>query len=351
MRASEEFAQVWWSTSAGPRLVVKEIEESIQAGKCVAVDLPEQDDAFRSVLEEKIRSHDSATAFFWIDAKNFADTNAVEDYLFKKYAGKAIPYDAKSKMEFIAKNQLLKHRVLFIFVDNINQGWIDIIARNFCRFCKKDSGTIVFLGPVVQEVFSNHKNLNIVLLKDYISSYDVQFFSMQCLRKTGLKDKQCEYTSLLASKLSECDGQLCAELSCQDFYKDPLSFLSNLLKDGMHEQLKEKFADKKERLNSLIWIAQLQMIFPIIEMIRRYLVAKHYQALKQGSFQDPFDMELRHIKHEYVDNGGSFTPQTEEYKWFNLAYECRNSLAHNEILTNDVMNRMFAICHEIEKTY
>ena len=119
----------------------------------------------------------------------------------------------------------------------------------------------------------------------------------------------------------------------------------------MHEQLKEKFADKKERLNSLIWIAQLQMIFPIIEMIRRYLVAKHYQALKHGSFQDPFDMELRHIKHEYVDNGGSFTPQTEEYKWFNLAYECRNSLAHNEILTNDVMNQMFAICHEIEKTY
>lgn len=93
------------------------------------------------------------------------------------------------------------------------------------------------------------------------------------------------------------------------------------------------------------------MIFPIIEMIRRFLVEKHYQALKRGSFQDPFDMELRHIKHEYVDNGGSFTPQTDEYIWFDLAYECRNNLAHNKLLTNDVMNKMFAICHQIEKTY
>ena len=352
MWINEELAQAWWSTTAGPRLVIKEIEDSIRAGKCVAVDLPARDDSFRMVLEEKVRSHDSATAFFWFEAAKFTNHIALEEFLFKKYAGNnAIPYGSKSKMEFLAKNCCFKQRVLFIYLDSVKQNWIDNIAKTYCKFCKKDSGSIVFLGPVVQDVLTNHKNLNQVYLKSYISGYDVQFFSLQCLRKCGLKEKQCEYTSLLASKFSGCDGQLCSEISCQEFYENPIHFLTSLSEDGMHESLKEKYIEKQKRLYSLVWTAQLQMILPITEMVRRYLIEKHYNALKYSSFSNPFDMELRHIKHEYVDNGGSFTPNTNEYDWFMLAYDCRNELAHNKILTNDVIDKMFIICNEIEKTY
>ena len=110
----------------------KEIEDSIRAGKCVAVDLPARDDSFRMVLEEKVRSHDSATAFFWFEAAKFTNHIALEEFLFKKYAGNnAIPYGSKSKMEFLAKNCCFKQRVLFIYLDSVKQNWIDNIAKTY----------------------------------------------------------------------------------------------------------------------------------------------------------------------------------------------------------------------------
>lgn len=346
-----ELGMRWWREVSGPRRFMNSLMRQIQDGKCIVTDVSFRDDTFINALEERIGDFNSDIIVEEIDLEDYKTKDEFRDYLRDFNSDWRFTPSDGSFFASMAKGRCLESYIFLIWCDTQSLTWFKQPFLDFCMNCSSNSGQFILLNGEkllnkgIGERLSG--KLTVSLLKDFISSYDSQFFAMRCLDDTRMTNEQKYYTAGLISKIAGSDGQLCEELADERLYKDPKDVIESKM------AIDSRIADRvptSAKIEEVIWEAQMQCALPITEHIRRYLVEKYEKEIQSilpqrdeygNQIMISQDMELRHLQHYLRSNGRTPFDSTDD-TMFKLAYNVRNEISHLNILEADELNNLFA---------
>lgn len=217
-------------------------------------------------------------------------------------------------------------------------------------------------GKLPNEVY---KNIEIVSYEDYVTDYDVQSFNSVYLNENssyGVEWKQ--YIAILAATICGSDAEFSKALIDegnfkQDEIKDILYKLAeseDFARRGNDSESQHilSFVRKKDEttINRRIWKAQMQVLFPMIELERIRLIEKWEdnisRALQENritqygkQIYEPYDIELGTLDY-YMHKNKEDSRWTyisindaNDRKRVEFLHECRNLLAHVECCSTE----------------
>ena len=105
---------------------------------------------------------------------------------------------------------------------------------------------------------------------------------------------------------------------------------------------------KKEKIDRLIWTAQMQVLFPMMEIERVKWVERYFAEIESvikncgimavgenTKIANPYEVELKHL-YELYRHGDLDKKRDEKRKnRLKLMYDCRNDLAHLHVCSHE----------------
>lgn len=351
----EENGRQWWRHVSGPKSMVKAFEVEAEIKHCIAVDMEVPDEVFLQMIKERLANRlGSSVIFDILQDCPAGNEDELADYLGSRYQPGWIPSPV-DPCGSLAEKKVLRQRVVFLPVKDGDAPWISVAADHFTRKAGGESGLLVLFGSHPDMYFKSTA-VSILKQETFISAYDVQYFALQCLKSRGYGDLQRQYIGGLASRIAGTDGLLCEAIVGRGLYEDPEKCCRQNAGDFPALQNLTKHPD---RLRSLVWETQITTFLPIFERIRRYLVDTYRADLERiaathivdefgHEIITPEDMELRHIQHYYVKNGGMGSADLD---LFRLAYNARNDLSHMQCLPASRMDEIFQTVHLVKNKF
>lgn len=366
MKQANEF---WWDSVTGPRKVVSEVISILSMNQMALLKVPSDlpwRHTMRGVMEamfrERIESKD--ILIDTIDAEDEIETEEDPGYfLINKYSSDdetRIGYRESKRnsiQDYLKKNKILKNRVIWI------KGLEGEEAKKWIRFCQKYNVESVVEGSFVLEIHGElpefeGKNLKVVSYEENVSSYDVQLFNSVYLdEKEEYTNKWKHYISTVAACLCETDAEISkAFIDAGNFRTENPRILlervansSDYIQRGADGQTKHVLAICRaidnETLNYKLWKAQMQILFPIIELERVQLIEKWEQNVKDAltenhvkqydiQITNPYEAELGTLNYllSHRATGTNsymlYIPEQCYRDRIKFLHECRNLLAH-----------------------
>ena len=379
----ESPSSIWWNEVAGPCSVMDELVGCLLLDRknvllCVPADLPWRHE-MRASIEAEFRSrsgfHD--LVFDTIDVRDECpDVDDVARWLFERYADR----DARSGyrdrsgplVRYMMEHKVLANRLLWV------KGVSSDKIACWTKFCREyvPSGGVKDGMLVLESIGSGpvtHKRLSVVSYCDWITPHDIRLFNSILLNQTAYKtysDLWKQYITGLGATLCKGDAELsCRLLDTTDFrVEDPLDRLRLIAQEPEFSRrgaspehiLSQVRSGEEALLSSMVWSAQLQVVFPGIELRRISFIQDHHADLAtilarheimQGPEKcrvrvlDPMDLEVGTLSHlasraDYWPAGVSlFTPR--ETALFSCLHRLRNHLAHLECCFPQELSSMF----------
>lgn len=348
----EENGRQWWRHVSGPKSMVKAFEADAETRHCIAIDMEAPDEVFLQMIRERLANRlGSSVIFDMLQDCPAGNEDELADYLGGRYQPGWIPSPV-DPCGSLAEKKILRQRVVFLPVKDGDAWWIAAAADHFTRKSGRDSGGWVLFCES-PDVYFKGTAVQILRREDFISAYDVQYFALQCLKNKGYGDLQRQYIGGLASRIAGTDGLLCEAIAGRSLYEDPEACCRKNMADF---PMLQHLVDYPERLRSLVWETQITTFLPVFERIRRYLVDTYRADLERivstrivdefgHEITTPEDMELRHIQHYYVKNGGM---DGTDLDLFHLAYNVRNDLSHMQCLPASRMDEIFQTAYMVQ---
>lgn len=382
-----DWAKYWWETITGPKTLTAAVANDlcIRGSVCLLVphDLPWRNDmraAVENELHRKAMMDDFIVTFIDV-ADDCPDVTDVGHFLLERFAEQTVKLGYRKRetiQQYLAKNAVLEKRVLWIKGMNCVQekAWLKFCA-GYTAIGEKDGRFVLEIRNSENE--TERKNLSVVKYSEKVNSY-----ALSLLNSIYLNQNNSQYSEIWQQYCAEMCATLCdtdAELSIAlmqktDFrMRDPLESLKELSEDDdfwRRGEANEKHVLNRVRsgdtktLNTLIWKAQLQVLFPLVEMERNALLlayrdeldlAIHEQYLdysKQSPrrihqfgevLEDVNDIELGTLHR--MTRLRKFTSQ-EQYLFYlpddsarnrlELLHDVRNNLAHGKPCTVEQVN-------------
>lgn len=376
-------SSIWWSEVAGPCSIVDEVVNSLLLDKqnillSIPDDLPWRNEMRASIETEfrsKARLHD--LVFDIIDVKDECpNVDDIARWLFEHYADRDARNGYRDRSGPLTR-YMMEHKVLanrLLWVKGINS---DKIARwtKFCREYVPSGG--VMGGMLVLEStsagLSTHKRLSVISYCDRITPHDIRLFNSVLLNQAayrGYSDLWKQYITVLCATLCKDDAEIsCRLLDTTDFHtEDPLDSLRSIAQEPEFSRrganpdhiLFQIRSDEKVHLSSMVWSAQLQVVFPNIELKRISFIQDHYTDLAgvlaghkimQGPEKyrvrvlDPIDLEVVTLSllashTDYWPTGVTLFSSRETILFSHL-HKLRNHLAHLECCSPQELSLMF----------
>ncbi|AIQ47764.1 hypothetical protein R70723_19095 [Paenibacillus sp. FSL R7-0273] len=340
---------LWWSQVSGPSRYLQDTLESVSNGGVTVLEETTYMDQFFSVLKDKLLYKNSKLQIINCNADDFFQLENIEEYLLQKYA----PDHNYHPMEgppskIIAKNNLLNGRVLIVRQIEKDKRWVDI-ATEFAKYCSLNSGSILFTFSEGIPQLNKQKKIAVLELNKYITTYDMQLFASYCISNlSNLSFMMKNYITQIASSLAGNNPELCKELAVEELTDDIFGLLSRLAQSIPDAAL---IPERKTHVEQILWEAQIQTVFPIIEQERRKIIESYYHELLNvlpvtdefgRKIELPEDLELRHIRYYYLKINGGFK-SNKDNNTFKLIYNSRNDLAHLNLLSGQVIKSIFAL--------
>ena len=281
-------------------------------------------------------------------------------FILERFASSTIKkgYREGSKVsiqDYISSKSITKNRIIWL------KGLDKNAAEKWIRFCRGFSARTVADGLFVLEVCEDVPvneigSLKCVNFADCVSNYDVQLFNSFIL-----DEKNC-YTISWKKYISTCAATVCdidAEISSMllqviDFKKEEvLNGIKNIAemeeflrrgKDGSSKHILWYYrSGKLSEIEHRIWAAQVQVLFPVIEIERVSLIQKY-----KTEIQNVLDSDYIEQYHEQLTNAldtelGTlcylmsrkedgmyilYIPDEGDRKRIKFLHDCRNKLAH-----------------------
>lgn len=363
---AEEF---WWNSITGPRRVASKVLEALKANKMVLLKVPDDlpwRHAMRGCIEQQFRETSDSYDIL-IDSLDAVDEVTETDpgtFLLDKYSAhnEDVQVGFREKrnyhiQDYLKDNKVLNNRVIWI------KGMTGDQVKAWADFCEQYSIKALSEGCFVMEVHGKlpneaYKNIEIVSYEDYVTDYDVQSFNSVYLNETssyGIEWKQ--YLAILAATVCGSDAEFSkAFIDEGDFKHDEVKdMLYKLAESGdfarrgndKESQHILSYVRKKDEtaIERRIWKAQMQILFPLIELERIKLIEKWEdnisRALQENritqygkQIYEPFDVELGtldYYMHKYQENSRwtyiSINDASDRRR-IEFLHECRNILAH-----------------------
>jgi len=268
-------------------------------------------------------------------------------------------YREKSKVtiqDYINKKDVIRNQIIWV------KGLSEKTAELWIKFCKGFSPKSLTEGLFVLEVQGRAptvetKYLKSIAFNECVSSYDVQLFNSFIL------DSQLEYTENWKKYISATAASVCgidAEVSglllrVTDFkHESPMAGIQRISempdfeRRGASESSNHVLWNYRNKVDAAIeqsiWSAQVQVLFPIIEMERVAIVQKWYSQIEESlvaspvqqygeTISNPMDVELGTLCYmmchrKSADQYSLYIPYEDVRSRIRFLHKCRNMLAH-----------------------
>jgi|GEM_PF-6225333 len=340
-----EPAEFWWLHVSGPARMLNEAVEASWRHRVLLIEEPPCFPDFRNLFIDRLLQEDSTLNVYDDAVPGWEDPG---EWLLRA-SGREMDYHPLdgSPAEVLAKRNWLAGRVYVVNDVHEHTTWVNF-AVEYARHGTPDNGLMVLVFRGENPLQGVRRGVAVFRLADYLTAYDMQWFAAYCASRTASGLVRDYYAQLLA-RIAGPDPELCAKLAEACAQGNPLDALEAWADE--HSEL-QRLADDPKRLESIVWEAQLQIVFPLLERLRRRFIDAYREGLQQllpkrddygNLLRKPEDMELRHLMHDYFNNkellaqvGGphGMFRSAEDLRVFGLIYKARNRIAHMKTLNH-----------------
>lgn len=357
-----EWSEFWWNNITGSNYVISQVVQTLLDNSTVIIEVPSDlpwRREMRSAIETSFRgqSASSDTIIEFIDAVDDCTSGeAPGKYLLEQY-GQSCEIrngyrerSGKSIQEYLKEKAVLKNRIIWV------KGLTGKQAEDWVKFCKEFGPETPEKGLFVLEIHGAYskvesKTIRTIRFLNFVTSYDVQLFNSFILdEKKGLSTEWKRYISTVAASLCDTDAEI-SELLLQANDLKSVSLLTEIGKIAAHPHYSARGGDSdsahvlacsrngnRSELEHRLWKAQIQTLFPIIELERisligyykeelREALSNHFVEQYEAQVVDPADIELGTFCYlltvGYID---IYESNIRERIFF--LHDCRNLLAH-----------------------
>ncbi len=374
-----EWSEFWWTSITGPRNLCDAVSRALhnKSSVCLVVpdDLPWRDE-MRASIETGMHQMPDMESFYveFIDVEDECpDIADIGRYLMEKYALPEIAagYRGREKLQkYILDKHVLDNRVLWIKGMNAAQ------EKRWLQFCRdyvpaKDSDGRFVLEARWTDRESERRNLAVIRYGDTIKRYDLTLFnSIYLNREKGTYSAIWQqYAAVMCALLCATDAETSQAFmeTCDFSTEEPIIGMQKIAEDEAYLRRGESNDQhilsliRRENMSIIdtqVWKAQLQVLFPLLEIERVSFVSHYHQQIqealreryydfKTGRSQliyqfgdvisDPDDAELGTIYRMTKlkrDNDTSqyllYIPDEKSRSRIELLHDLRNALAHGE---------------------
>lgn len=364
--------EFWWSNITGPYVMVSTVASALLENANVLIRVPSDlpwRHSMRSVIQSEFRDR-SLSRDIIIESVDETDDNPENldpgVFILNRFADEITRQGYRSKakktiQDYIVQRDILRNRIVWV------KGLSEKTTEKWIQFCKG----FVPMGPehglFVLEVHDSvslqeSKTFKIVEYGRYVSSYDVQLLNSFILdSESSCSDEWKRYISTVIATVCGTDAEVSESLlSTYDFTRtnvnqalDELIQMPAFIRRGAEASSTHilKYARNKRwsEINHRIWSAQVQTLFPLIELERIELISKHQEEIQEALDQeatyqygeeltDPIEVELGTMcylmarrRSDYLYS--LYIPDESDRERIHFLHECRNRLAHAETCT------------------
>lgn len=329
-------SDIWWRQITGARNFLQKTADTLASGKSALIRLAENTpwlDDMREILTGFLQKKFGG---MWEICKfDAADIAQPENFVFENFCSEdvraqLIPIDEDAYVKFLSERDDIRLRNSCIWIRGADEAqaakWFSFVG-DYHKFHRDKSGGVFLVETGADCDFSGRAGVEIFSAEDEISEYDCFAFNMFIAAQFGTGDKFTKrYLAELAANATGLDverGAECIKLG-NVFLKNPAAVLTNKTVDEVHRA---------------VWVTQLKLIFPQLEIFRRDFVTKYelqiknrlpYAVSDRKTVCEPDEAELGDLYAIFV--GGW---DIEPHDWAKLKdfRDARNKLAHLETLT------------------
>lgn len=378
---TDEWQEFWWNSITGPHKAVTAVAEALLSNSTVILKVPTDlpwRRPMRSAIEEHIRSM-SGSVDTIITQLDVADECSPADepgrYLLSRFARSDVfrSYREKSGIsiqDYMIRNGVLKDTILWV------KGLDSVQAAKWLKFSQGYKGSIedgLFVLEVHEQInLGGAKNIQAVVFDAYVREYDLQVFNSFVLdEQNAYSDSWKKYASAVAASLCKTDAEV-SELYLRlvDLQKDDpiagieaLAALPDLARRGedassTHILNLWRRGDTAE-LERRVWEAQLQVLFPLLEMLRTRIIDELREPLTEclrehpisqfgAPVTDPYDLEFGTLvwlmgKTDEYAMRYLYVPDEALRQRIRFLRDCRNCLAHTSCCSVEQVSELLAL--------
>lgn len=357
---SNSWSEFWWANITGAHLVISKIVEALTENCTVIIDIPVDlpwRHQMRSSAEDEFRklSGISDTIIEVVDATDDVPVDVAPGrFLLDRFAqNKEVrngyrERSQRSIQEYIIENTVLKNRIIWV------KGMLNSQVSDWLSFCRDYNSNNEENGLFVLEIQGGvHKqdnNMRSIRLLECISNYDVQLFSSFIVEeKSALSNVWRRYLSTATAIICDIDAEIASHLLeiIDPKKQSPLDIIMEMASwqeysvRGADDESNHIFMhcrnNNKKELEQRLWKAQVQVLFPLIEMERIRIIESYYRELQTTIEQKhieqygekitkPIQLELGTLC--FLMNRYSCIRDKDARERISFLHKCRNHLAH-----------------------
>ena len=329
----DETSGIWWRQITGARNFLQKTADALSSGKsaviCLSEATPWQDD-MREILTEFLnKKFGGMRVVRELDASGFDGAPAVvvfERFCSGNVKANFIPFGRNAHVKFLAERDdiILNNVCLWIRAANAQAAkWYAFIA-DYHKF----GGKGIFLLETTAADFGGRAGIEIFSFETEVSEYDCFAFNIFLAGQFGTGGQFLKrYLAELAANATGFDvesGARCIKRG-SDFLKNPADVLTN---------------KSSEEVNRAVWVTQLKLIFPQLEIFRRDFVKKYEPQIERllpcslgggKIIYTPDEAELGELYS--MLSSESWRLSSDDWERLKIYREARNTLAHLGTLT------------------
>ena len=357
---SNSWSEFWWANITGAHLVISKIVEALTENCTVIIDIPVDlpwRHQMRSSAEDEFRklSGISDTIIEVVDATDDVPVDVAPGrFLLDRFAqNKEVrngyrERSQRSIQEYIIENTVLKNRIIWV------KGMLNSQVSDWLSFCRDYNSNNEENGLFVLEIQGGvHKqdnNMRSIRLLECISNYDVQLFSSFIVEeKSALSNVWRRYLSTATAIICDIDAEIASHLLeiIDPKKQSPLDIIMEMASwqeysvRGADDESNHIFMhcrnNNKKELEQRLWKAQVQVLFPLIEIERIKIIESYYRELQTTIEQKhieqygekitkPIQLELGTLC--FLMNRYSCIRDKDARERISFLHKCRNHLAH-----------------------
>jgi hypothetical protein len=367
---NNEPGRIWWERITGPSSMINKVIRTVMTQNVLL--LVPSDIPYRHDMRALVNSGAYNCVVEIIDSKDECpDITDIGKYLLESQtfddrikAGYRVN-SRESIQQYIARNRVLEKKILWIKGLDKKQA---ILWVEFCRHYPVsglESGC--FIIEYCEDLLSAvEPNMKMVAYDSYVIKADVRLFISIMLNLNGKApdDNWKRYMEAVISEMCGTDAEIAFEmLERTDFLKEEPQASLKRIADSQAFALRGKEAGSShilayarrcdDTLEKRIWMAQLQVAFPLVEQDRIEFITKWRQEIQKSlgrhniiqffeKITEPEDLEIGTLA--YMLNNGKVAIRNEaDRDKINFLREIRNRIAHGKCCSPEELRKLFAI--------
>ena len=345
--------EIWWGRLVNSVIFIDKVKDVLMDDKSVIMnfshDIP-WIDILTYTLEQHLAFMTDERSFEVHDVSEISETPG--EYLLRRFCNEAErkrywPNKHKSYERFLATNDntTLNRRICCIVgIDASNaEAWLRSVTEYLEN---RDSDTRGVFILVVKNFRTNESGmLGNINYSDYVTEYDRLMLCLTLLSSEKCSSMQKQYVSEIATNIAgdnvETAGLLAS--SGMALADDPFDTAFKVLKDN-----NISVDDLKERVEYAVWKAQIKIVFPRLEELRREIIQKYYDDIQEclpvkSNFGECIEKasEIEIGQLYYISSHHAFLDKSDYEKIVNMR-EARNLLAHRDVLDRRQLNKLLS---------